>query len=121
MLRSTDYDIVIVGAGPAGANCARYAAAGGLRVLVMDKKAELGIPTECSGAVSMRGLTDAGVTPGDEFIISSIAGFVTYSNEGEPWRVDYREIAGRETIGYVVDRKRLDTHVAGQAAPRTST
>jgi digeranylgeranylglycerophospholipid reductase len=115
MLRSTDYDIVIVGAGPAGANCARYAAAGGLRVLVMDKKAELGIPTECSGAVSMRGLIDAGVTPGDEFIISSIAGFVTYSNEGEPWRVDYREIAGRETIGYVVDRKRLDTHVAGLA------
>src|SRR5690348_8105538 len=115
MLRAKDYDVVVVGAGPAGANCARYAA-GGLRVLVIDKKAELGVPTECSGAVSLRGLSEAGITPDDEFVVATIAGFLTYSNEGEPRRVDYRALAGRETIGCVVDRKRFDTAVAGLAA-----
>jgi digeranylgeranylglycerophospholipid reductase len=116
MLRANDYDLVVVGAGPAGANCARFAAAAGLHVLVIDKKAELGVPTECSGAVSLRGLAEAGISPDDEFVVSTVAGFVTYSNEGEPWRVDYREMAGRETIGCVVDRKRFDTFVAGLAA-----
>ena len=115
MLRAKEYDLVVVGAGPAGANCARYAAAGGRRVLLIDKKAELGVPTECSGAVSARGLADAGVVPQDEFVVTSIAGFLTYSNAGAPWRVDYRALADRETIGYVVDRKRFDLAVAGLA------
>ncbi|KAA3619339.1 MAG: geranylgeranyl reductase family protein [Calditrichaeota bacterium] len=35
---SYDYDIVIVGAGPAGSTCALYAARAGLRVLLLDKK-----------------------------------------------------------------------------------
>jgi digeranylgeranylglycerophospholipid reductase len=115
MLRYTDYDVVVVGAGPSGANAARFAAAGGLRVLLVDRKAELGVPTECSGAVSARGLASAEVPLADEYIICSVAGFLTYSNEGEPWRVDYRELAGRESIGFVVDRRRLDTYVAGLA------
>ncbi len=116
MLRDKAYDLVVVGAGPAGANCARYAAAAGRHVLVIDKKAELGVPTECSGAVSERGLAEAGIQPQDEFVITTVAGFITYANGGTPWRIDYREIAGRDRIGYVVDRRRLDTYVAGLAA-----
>ncbi|HUS17825.1 MAG TPA: NAD(P)/FAD-dependent oxidoreductase [Chloroflexia bacterium] len=115
MLRAEEYDVAVIGAGPAGANCARFAAAAGLHVLLMDKKAELGVPTECSGAVSARALVDTGVPPQDEFVVSTIAGFLTYANDGTPWRIDYREFAGRETIGFVVDRRRLDTHVAGLA------
>ncbi|MDQ2809047.1 MAG: NAD(P)/FAD-dependent oxidoreductase [Chloroflexota bacterium] len=116
MLRDTAYDLVVVGAGPAGANCARYAAAAGRHVLLIDKKAELGVPTECSGAVSERGLAEAGIAPQDEFVITTVAGFLTYANDGTPWRIDYREIAGRDRIGFVVDRRRLDTYVAGLAA-----
>lgn len=115
MLHYNDYDVLVVGAGPSGANTARFAAAGGLRVLLVDRKAELGVPTECSGAVSARGLASAEIPVADEYIVGSVAGFVTYSNEGEPWRVDYRELAGRDTIGFVVDRRRLDTYVAGLA------
>ncbi len=116
MLRYSDYDVVVVGAGPSGANAARFAAAGGLRVLLLDRKAELGVPTECSGAVSVRGLASAAIPIVDEYVVCSVAGFLTYNNAGEPWRVDYRELAGRETIGLVVDRRRLDTYVAGLAA-----
>lgn len=115
MLHYQDYDVAVIGAGPSGASAARWAAAGGLRVLLVDRKAELGVPTECSGAVSARGLASAEVPIADEYIICAVAGFITYSAEGEPWRVDYRELAGRDTIGYVVDRRRLDTFVAGLA------
>jgi digeranylgeranylglycerophospholipid reductase len=114
-LHYQDYDVAVIGAGPSGASAARWAAAGGLRVLLVDRKAELGVPTECSGAISARGLASADVPVADEYIICAVAGFITYSTEGEPWRVDYRELAGRDTIGYVVDRRRLDTYVAGLA------
>lgn len=37
----------MVGAGPAGATAARYAALRGLRVVVLDKRAEIGVPVQC--------------------------------------------------------------------------
>src|SRR5437773_2629308 len=116
VLHYTEYDVAVIGAGPSGAQAARFAAAGGLRVLLLDRKAELGLPTECSGAISARGLMSAAVPIADEYIASPVAGFLTYAPDGTPWRVDYRELAGRDTIGYVVDRHRLDTFVAGLAA-----
>lgn len=44
---STSYDVVIVGAGPAGSLTARYAAQGGLQTLLLDKKNLIGEPVRC--------------------------------------------------------------------------
>ncbi len=43
------YDIIIVGAGPAGATAASYAADAGLSVLLVDKKKDIGVPLQCGG------------------------------------------------------------------------
>jgi digeranylgeranylglycerophospholipid reductase len=43
----TDFDIIVVGAGPAGSVAARSAAEGGARVLLLDKKEEPGVPVQC--------------------------------------------------------------------------
>ena len=43
----TDFDVIVVGAGPAGSVAARYAALGGARVLLLDKRDELGVPVQC--------------------------------------------------------------------------
>lgn len=47
-----DYDIVVVGAGPAGSSTARHAAEAGLAVLVIEKKHDVGFPSPCAGYVS---------------------------------------------------------------------
>ena len=111
----TDYDVVVVGCGPAGATTARVAAEGGLRVLLVDKKQELGAPIQCSGAVSAHALRDAGLTPHDEFVASAIFGFAVYDAQGQAACVDYRALkpdAYRHTpLGYVVDRRRFDRYL----------
>lgn len=41
------YDIAIIGAGPAGATAAKYAASKNLKVVLLDKKTNIGIPVQC--------------------------------------------------------------------------
>ncbi len=116
MPESVDYDVVVVGSGPAGASTARAAAQRGLRVLLVDKKQELGAPIQCSGAVSAHALHDADITPIDDFVASDIYGFAVYDAQGNVTPVDYRALKpdeyGQAPLGYVVDRRRFDRHLA---------
>jgi flavin-dependent dehydrogenase len=41
------FDVVVVGAGPAGSVAARFAAAAGVRTLLVDRRPELGEPVQC--------------------------------------------------------------------------
>jgi digeranylgeranylglycerophospholipid reductase len=41
------FDVVVVGAGPAGSTAARFAAEGGARTLLVDRRPELGEPVQC--------------------------------------------------------------------------
>lgn len=117
------YDIVIVGSGPAGATTARFAAEKGLSVLLVDKKQELGSPIQCSGAVSFNALEQAGVQLSDEFVLEAIYGFGIYNEKGEKKTVDYRKIKpdeygsgeGLKPLGFVVDRRRFDRYLMTQA------
>jgi digeranylgeranylglycerophospholipid reductase len=117
------YDIVVIGSGPAGATTARFAAANGLNVLLVDKKQELGVPVQCSGAVSHNALEHASIFPDAEFILEAIYGFAIYNTKGEKKLIDYRELKpeeygrqqGAKPLGYVVDRRRFDRYLATQA------
>ena len=51
------FDVIIVGAGPAGLSCARQLAATPMRVLVLEKSAKLGEKT-CSGLISPKVFPD---------------------------------------------------------------
>ena len=42
------YDIVIIGAGPAGSSAAQAAAQKGARVLLIDRRQRIGIPVQCA-------------------------------------------------------------------------
>ncbi|MBK8021561.1 MAG: NAD(P)/FAD-dependent oxidoreductase [Chloroflexi bacterium] len=49
----TDYDVIVVGAGPAGSVAARRAALAGLRVLLIEKRREIGAPVRCAEAIGI--------------------------------------------------------------------
>lgn len=118
MYSKVDYDIIVIGAGPAGATTARIAAETGLKVLLIDKKQELGAPIQCSGAVSAHALHDVNIAPDAEFVSTPIYGFKVYDSAGEATEIDYRrrdEQKYRNGLGYVVDRRRFDRHLTRQA------
>lgn len=119
----TDYDLIIIGAGPAGSTTARFAASAGLKVLMVDKRQELGAPIQCSGAISGHGLAAAGIAADPEFIHEAIYGFAIYDGSGSRTVHDYRILKGDEygpgpgkkPLGYVVDRRRFDRYLMTQA------
>lgn len=41
------YDVIVVGAGPGGSTAARFAAEGGARTLLVDRRPDLGFPVQC--------------------------------------------------------------------------
>jgi len=46
-----DWDAIIIGGGPAGSTVARYAAEGGAKVIVVDRRKEIGTPLQCGELV----------------------------------------------------------------------
>ncbi len=119
----TIYDVIVIGSGPAGTTTARIAAQNNLKVLLVDKKQELGSPIQCSGAVSRHALEAAGVVPEREFIHEDIYGFDIFNQIGEHKTIDYRtlkpeeygEADDKKPLGYVVDRRRFDRYLMTQA------
>lgn len=102
------YDVVVVGAGPAGSATARDIAAEGFRVLLLEEHASVGRPVHCTGLVSLRALGLAKVDDG--VVLNEISRAVVRFPSG-------RELAiGDNSIrAVVVDRERLDRALAEQA------
>ena len=50
-LSRQEWDVIVVGGGPAGSTTARYAAEGGTRVLVIDGRKRIGTPLQCGELV----------------------------------------------------------------------
>ena len=44
-----DYDVIVVGAGPAGSAAAKAAAESGAKTIVLEEHPKIGLPQHCSG------------------------------------------------------------------------
>ena len=78
----SSYDVVVVGAGPAGSVAARRAAEAGLSVLLVEKRQEIGAPVRCAEAVGLD-LMRAFIAPDERWIDATISHFVVCNSRGE--------------------------------------
>jgi len=111
---SEKYDIVVVGAGPAGSMAARAAARSGAKVLLLDKRRELGVPVQCGEAISEDPLKDLGIKPDPRWIAGRTNAVKIVSPSGVVVRITEKKIVGK--LGYILDRKVFDKHLATLAA-----
>lgn len=106
-----EYDVIIIGAGPGGSGAAFSAAKAGMRVLVLEKRQEIGAPKRCAEGLSMSAMKRMGIERDDLWVRREIIGATIYSPNGKYVRVDYRD--GPE--GYILERKVFDKCLAEKA------
>ena len=107
------YDVVVIGAGPGGSLAARTCAEKGLSVLLVEKRQEIGAPVRCAEGIGKKDLQRF-VEIDRKFIAAEVIGAKIYAPDGTEITLT-EEMAGNE-VGYVLERKIFDRHLARLAA-----
>nr|WP_148208146.1 NAD(P)/FAD-dependent oxidoreductase [Methanosphaerula palustris] len=103
------YDVVVVGAGPAGTAAAASCAAAGLSTLVIEEHGTIGYPVQCAGLLSEAAFAECRVS--ERPVLNTVRGARIASDLGGSLLFD----AGK-TKAFVVDRGLLDREMAVAAA-----
>jgi len=103
------YDAVIVGSGPAGSVTARFAAESGAKVLMIERRPEIGVPVLCGEGIS-KNVDNHKVLEGRRWIANNMDGARIFSPDGTKVTLS-AEMAGNET-GYVLYRDIFDQELA---------
>jgi digeranylgeranylglycerophospholipid reductase len=104
-----DYDVVVVGSGPAGSVTARFAAEAGAKVLIIERRAEVGVPVLCGEGISQK-VDNFKILEGKRWIANKMEGARIISPNGTAVTLS-AEFAGSET-GYVLYRDIFDQELA---------
>ncbi len=104
------YDIVVVGAGPAGSTAARAAAERGVEVLLLEEHPRPGLPNHCAEGLSQNGLRDAGVDPTPEIVSQKITSMRVYAPNGR-----FLELKSPDMVGYTINRDAFDLLLSTKA------
>jgi geranylgeranyl reductase family protein len=103
-----DCDVAVVGAGPAGSRTARNLATRGFRVKLLEEHRTVGVPSHCSGLISLRTLKESQI--GEQAIMHRVTGAYVHTQSGS-------EVAlgGGKTQAVAIDRVKWDQTLCEQA------
>lgn len=119
MTLKENYDAIVIGAGPAGSTFARVAAEGGMDVLVIEKRKEIGAPVRCGEGLSQNydGVkVPLKLPPGALNNSTPIIGAALYGPNRQKIVVK-----NEHTHGWVLDRKVFDKALAIEAGRKGAT
>ena len=102
------YDVIVVGAGPAGSYTAYGLSSQGFKVAVLEQKEALGIDTCCTGIVSPECFDSFGVAP--EVVLNKARSAKLFSPSGKSLKLETKGIEA-----YIVDRASFDRAIAAKA------
>ncbi|MCI2430792.1 NAD(P)/FAD-dependent oxidoreductase [Candidatus Acetothermia bacterium] len=102
------YDVIVVGAGPAGATAATAAAQSGAKVLLLEEHTKVGRPIQCTGLLSARGWRLARLSR--SLVVREITGVRAHAPDGS-----FVDLGGERVRAYVIDRDRFDQALVERA------
>ena len=103
------YEIIVIGAGPAGSRAARLLAERGFSVLQLEKRDRVGHPVRCAEAVGPRADVERFITLDNSLISTEINGVKVVAPDGQTFEAEM------PAIGFVVKRELFDRRLADYA------
>src|SRR6267142_1910326 len=106
-----DIDVLVVGAGPAGAVAAWQAkqAAPELDVVLLERDRAVGSPVRCAEGVGDAGLREFANPDGSDWTARKITRVIFQAPD------DTEVVVAERGVGWILDRTRFDAHLAAQA------
>jgi len=102
-----EYDIIVVGAGPAGSMAARFAAEQGVSVLMLEKDRDVGYPVRCGEAANKKGVEQF-IEPNEKWIAARINNISLNTPDGTEVVIAYED--------YILERRIFDYELAKTAS-----
>jgi geranylgeranyl reductase family protein len=100
------YDIVVIGAGPAGSSAAHAAAQRGAKVLLIDRRQRIGIPVQCAEFVPQSISRHASFS--SACVVQTVEKMITHLPDGTSYEM--------KSPGYMLDRSLFDKELVASAA-----
>jgi len=77
-----EFDVIVVGAGPSGCVAAWTASREGAKVLILEKKQEIGSPVRCAEGVPVSVLEELGISRTEKYLTHELREGKVYSPDG---------------------------------------
>lgn len=106
-----EFDVIVIGAGPAGLTAAKELAEGKAKVLCIDKKQEIGVPKRCGEGLGTKWMERVGLKPDKSWCLQPIYGAALYSPSMKSVKMDFDK-----TSGYVIERRVFEKVLAKNAS-----
>jgi digeranylgeranylglycerophospholipid reductase len=107
----SQYDVVVIGAGPAGSIVARNLASKGYSVLLAEKRPVVGVPVRCGEATGRRSRLAQFTEVNEDYIETTLQGVILHGPGGVSVRYD-----APDEVGVMLDRALFDQDLARRAA-----
>lgn len=107
------YDVIVIGAGPAGSMAAHAAALRGASVLLVEKRPAIGAPVRCAEGIVTADLTEF-MDPDPKWVSTVIRKARFIAPDKSTFTISGK--TGDEILGYTLDRKIFDRDLAMRAA-----
>jgi digeranylgeranylglycerophospholipid reductase len=108
-----NYDVLVIGGGPAGAIAAKTAVEKGLSACIVEKRPAIGAPIRCAEGIGKEALCEF-IDPNPRWISAEMTGAAIVAPDGFLMKLESK-FAGNK-VGYILDRKFFDRELVWMAA-----